>query len=187
MRLPKSRTLVAELQICVQDYVISIATIHHLSTHERRKAAVQGLIRAVSPAHGRVLIYVWATEQDELSKRSIPLSEGKPVQGEDVFVPWVMSKEPQAKPEGKKTGSDTPDTHGASPQTEDVRQPPQVFNRYYHMFARGELDELVHEAAKGLQMLVGPPEGSLEQGIEIVQDGWERSNYYVELRRWQSS
>jgi len=158
------------------DYAVSIATIHHLSTHERRKTAVQRLIRAVSSSHGRVLIYVWAIEQDELSKRSIPQSEGRPVRGEDVFVPWVMSKELESKSKGKGASNQDAVPHEASPQ---------VFNRYYHMFARGELTDLVHEAAEGLSMHVGSPKDDATEGIEIVQDGWERSNYYVELRRWR--
>jgi tRNA (uracil-5-)-methyltransferase TRM9 len=140
----------------VFDYAISIATIHHLATHERRTLAVKRLMSAVSPAHGRVLIYVWATRQDELSKRSIPT--GSSGEGQDVFVPWVLSDD--------KT---------------------QVFNRYYHMFDEGELAGLVALAAQELGLVIGPPgsPGSLK-GVEIVQDGWERSNHYVELRRWQT-
>ncbi len=53
------------------------------------------------------------------------------------------------------------------------------------MFARGELKELVGEAAKDLHLHIGPPDVRVTQGIDIVQDGWERSNYYVELRRWE--
>jgi len=140
----------------LQDYAISIATIHHLATHERRTLAVKRLLSAVSPAHGRVLIYVWATRQDELSKRSIPTSSSG--EGQDVFVPWVLSDD--------KT---------------------QVYNRYYHMFDEGELAGLVALAAQELGLVIGPPgsPGSLK-GVEIVQDGWERSNHYVELRRWQT-
>jgi len=67
---------------------------------------------------------------------------------------------------------------------------PMVYNRYYHMFARGELSGLVVEAAKELDLHVGPKvqdtvTGNVN-GLEIVQDGWERSNYYVEVRRWQT-
>ncbi|KAJ6547430.1 S-adenosyl-L-methionine-dependent methyltransferase [Mycena capillaripes] len=141
------------------DYAISIATIHHLATPERRKLAVKRLLSAVSPIHGRVLIYVWAVRQDELSKRTIPTdSSTSGTLGQDVFVPWVMSED--------KT---------------------QVFNRYYHMFDDGELAALVTLAAEELGLIVGPAvdDGSLK-GVEIVQDGWERSNHYVELRRWQT-
>ena len=41
------------------DFVISVAVIHHFSTKERRKKAVQEVLR-VCRSGGRVLIYVWA-------------------------------------------------------------------------------------------------------------------------------
>lgn len=116
-----------------------------------------------------MLIYVWAIEQDELSKRSIPTDGQAADAGQDVVVPWVLNT--QNGP-GNLTGADGP----------------QVFNRYYHMFAQGELVGLVTDAARdmGYQLgdvsVAGEDHGS---GIEIVQAGWERSNYYVELRRWE--
>ncbi|KAE9400736.1 hypothetical protein BT96DRAFT_633862 [Gymnopus androsaceus JB14] len=145
------------------DYAISIATIHHLATHERRKQAVQRLLQAVSPTHGRILIYVWAVEQDDLSKREIPVEQSTELSlGKDVFVPWVLSS-------SDKTQADN-----------------QVFNRYYHMFAKGELTQLVSEAAEEMGLRVGPKsEYSVScSGIEFKQNGWERSNYYVELHCW---
>lgn len=60
-----------------------------------------------------------------------------------------------------------------------------VYHRYYHMFAKGELTRLTCEAAQGMGLVVGPPEKG-RRGIEIIQDGWERSNYYVELRCWEA-
>ncbi|KAJ7098043.1 S-adenosyl-L-methionine-dependent methyltransferase [Mycena belliarum] len=139
------------------DYAISIATIHHLATPDRRKLAVEKLLSAVSPNHGRVLVYVWAVRQDEQSKRDIPTDPASSGSGQDVFVPWVMSD---------KT---------------------QVFNRYYHMFEDGELASLVVLAAEGLGLVVGSPsETAGLKGVEIRQNGWERSNHYVELRRWQT-
>ncbi|KAI5899811.1 uncharacterized protein SCHCODRAFT_02606184 [Schizophyllum commune H4-8] len=152
----------------VFDYAISIATIHHLATEERRRQAVEALIRAVSPASGRVLIYVWAVEQDELSKRHIPAEDTSDA-GVDVFVPWVLSDK-------AKIPSDTPASES------------RVYNRYYHMFARGELRRLVELAATGMGLEVGTREESVvgRRGLEIVQDGWERSNYYVELRLWRT-
>ncbi|PFH52446.1 hypothetical protein AMATHDRAFT_74238 [Amanita thiersii Skay4041] len=150
------------------DYAISIATIHHLSTEERRILAIQRLLEAVSPNYGRVLIYVWAIEQDELSKRRVPTS-GNVTTGKDVMVPWVQQ----------------PALNSVS---HDAQQ--RVHNRYYHMFAKGELQSLVRQAADNLQLEVGavPENGKLgRRGIEIVQDGWERSNYYTELRCWKCS
>ncbi|TRM61876.1 S-adenosyl-L-methionine-dependent methyltransferase [Schizophyllum amplum] len=152
---------------CAFDYAISIATIHHLATEERRRQAVEALIRAVSSTSGRVLIYVWAVEQDELSKREVP-SEGRVDAGVDVFVPWVLQNK------NKGNAADT----GAAES--------KVYNRYYHMFARGELRRLAEQAAESLGLDVGVTDGSPagRRGLQIVQDGWERSNYYVELQRW---
>lgn len=153
------------------DYAISIATIHHLATHKRRVLAVKRLLQSVSSSHGRILIYVWAVEQDELSKRKIPAAdESTPTSGKDVVVPWVLSK----------------DLDNRAPPTNE----PRVLNRYYHMFAKGELRRLVEEATRELELQVGPPmpNGALGvmQGVEIVEDSWERSNYYVELRCWEN-
>jgi len=165
------------------DFAISIATIHHLSTHARRKLAVQRLLQCISPSHGRALIYVWAIEQDGLSKRKIPSAESASLrendsQGQDVFVPWVLSAQQTPKP-----------TQMAVTENES-KQTAKVYNRYYHMFARGELAELVREgsAELGLEIGASPAAGDRpgRRGIEIVQDGWERSNYYIELRRWKT-
>jgi len=194
----------------VFDYAISIATIHHLATHERRKLAVQRLLQCVSPTHGRVLIYVWAIEQDELSKRNVP-NEGNRTDtsisgtgsGQDVFVPWVLSQQNTNKGKDKARGGSRRDPissnidstrslydqTGKAPGT-PTQDEPQVFNRYYHMFARGELAELVRGAASDLGLYVGAQTGKAieggERGLEIVQDGWERSNYYIELRCWRN-
>ena len=128
---------------------------------------MQRLIQAVNPQHGRVLIYVWAIEQDELSKRKV--TEDDKVDdsgnGKDVMVPWVLSKALGGERQGDQ----------------------EVFNRYYHMFAKGELAALVIDAAQIMGLVVEPPATEKgRQGVEIVQDDWERSNYYVELRRWSS-
>ena len=153
---------------------------------------MQGLIQSVSPSHGRVLIYVWAIEQDNLSKRAIPTSNGvgaEHVHGQDVFVPWVLSPQITAKTGTRgaqgDTGAEANEARGS------VAPEPRTFNRYYHMFAKGELRQLVCEAATELGLCVGngaeQSEGGTPMsvaGIEIVQDGWERSNYYVEFRRW---
>jgi len=160
----------------VFDYAISIATIHHLATEERRKIAVQRLIRALSPVRGRALIYVWAIEQDKLSKRDIPCNGLLPREnaGQDVFVPWVLA-----------TRKDH-DAVGMKKEDKSTGEPKQVFNRYYHMFSEGELHELVVTATEELGLEVGNELNvSADQGVEIVQCEWERSNYYIEIRRWR--
>lgn len=81
----------SSLRTGVFDYAISIATIHHFSTWERRRAAVQELIRITAPVNpplsvgapsaaadprlgsghgcGRFMIFVWALEQKMEGKR----------------------------------------------------------------------------------------------------------------------
>lgn len=51
------------------DAVISIAVIHHLSTADRRKQAIEEIIRVLR-VNGRCLIYVWAKEQHKNSMDS---------------------------------------------------------------------------------------------------------------------
>lgn len=47
----------------VFDAAICIAVVHHLSTEERRLAALKELARIVRNG-GRILVYVWAMEQE---------------------------------------------------------------------------------------------------------------------------
>lgn len=50
------------------DYTISIAVIHHLSTLEKRKKAVEELVR-ITKKNGKIFILVWALEQEKDSRR----------------------------------------------------------------------------------------------------------------------
>ncbi|KAJ1023294.1 hypothetical protein NDA18_004821 [Ustilago nuda] len=86
----------SSLRTGLLDYAISIATIHHFSTWERRRASVQELIRLIEPVdasssstsgdggeastpvdprlkggsgRGRFMIFVWALEQKDEGKR----------------------------------------------------------------------------------------------------------------------
>jgi tRNA (uracil-5-)-methyltransferase TRM9 len=68
--------------------------------------------------------------------------------------------------------------------------PPDAIRRYYHMFSKDELRGLVQSAAQELGLKVSsPPSNEAKvkgtEGVWIVESGWERSNYYIELRRWQ--
>lgn len=90
-------------------------------------------------------------------------------------MPWVLSK---------------PSAGKANASIDESQQDPRVFNRYYHMFAEGELAGLASDAVKDLGFELGPCERdsvttAKRRGVEIVQNGWERSNYYVELRCWE--
>ncbi|KAI7863935.1 S-adenosyl-L-methionine-dependent methyltransferase [Spinellus fusiger] len=120
------------------DFVISIAVIHHFSTPERRLLAIEELLRILRPG-GRLLVFVWALEQTKFSKRKFEADK------QDVFVPWTLSKKPS--------------------QEEETSQPSEsvVYNRYYHLFKQGELDELVQRVP----------------GVDIEATGYDRDNHYV--------
>lgn len=135
------------------------------------------MLRLANSKGGRILIYVWAIEQDEASKRVIPPAGTRPdpgnlpikhMDGADVLVPWVHNsalKKATAQPSSSE---------------------PAIYKRYYHMFAQGELREIVMEAATNLGLIVGPSRAN-GAGVEITQEGWERSNYYVELLLWNQA
>ena len=61
------------------DYTICIAVIHHLSTVEKRVKAIKELQR-VTKKGGKILILVWAFEQETNSKRHF--------KRQDNFVDW---------------------------------------------------------------------------------------------------
>ena len=61
------------------DYTICIAVLHHLSTIEKRKKAIEELER-VTKKGGKILVLVWAFEQEEQSRRKFTTQE--------IFVDW---------------------------------------------------------------------------------------------------
>lgn len=169
----------------------------------------QSIIRVLNPSSGRMLLYVWAVEQDELSKRVVPDSQSTSeaqasltsLKAQDVLVPWVKTPQsPSTKPKAPSlslsSSSDPPQINPPSP-SEEPHPPstPQVFQRYYHLFAESELSKLTVRAALELGIIVGNESelGDEEtemngkdfvHGIEILKTGWERSNYYLEARTW---
>jgi tRNA (uracil-5-)-methyltransferase TRM9 len=100
------------------DFAISIAVVHHLSTPERRREAINAVLDCLKDG-GKALIYVWALEQKN-SRRG--WDEGHE---QDVMVPWVM-----------KTGKKNPNEDGSTEKT---------FQRYYHLYRSGELEEDIVE------------------------------------------
>eukprot|EP00758_Cryptobia_borreli_P002001 Tbor_TRINITY_DN2700_c0_g1::TRINITY_DN2700_c0_g1_i1::g.15241::m.15241 len=101
------------------DIALSIAVIHHFSTAQRRKAAIKELLRLIKPITGRALIYVWAKEQ--------ATDRGE---GCDVLIPWEMHK-------SFLNGNNKTDENGNDEK--------KVHQRYYHLFVKGELEELCEE------------------------------------------
>jgi|TARA_Y100000389_G_scaffold201327_1_gene243765 SAM-dependent methyltransferase len=65
------------------DFTICIAVIHHLSTNEKRKKAISELLR-VTKSNGKILILVWALEQEPDSRRKFT--------EQDNMVDWKDKK-----------------------------------------------------------------------------------------------
>lgn len=100
------------------------------------------------------------------------MQEGPEVKIQDVLVPWVLKG---------KAGE------------EDV-----VHHRYYHLFVKGELKEMVLRAARVEEYRTptspgpGPGPGSKDKGRETIQEeeqgpwlrikgeGWEADNWWIE-------
>ncbi|KAJ3021411.1 UNVERIFIED_CONTAM: tRNA methyltransferase, has a role in tRNA modification [Siphonaria sp. JEL0065] len=160
------------------DFVVSIAVIHHFSSFERRVAAVKELIRILKPG-GKVLIFVWALEQEDGSKRRF--------EKQDVFVPWNLDKKSFGgkKKEERKSKKEVLEEEEAKKKEEALSHgftalalnPEEaepklvvksgneniVYQRFYHVFVKGELDQVVEAAG----------------GVEITTSGYDRDNWYV--------
>eukprot|EP00123_Amoebidium_parasiticum_P012113 comp21128_c0_seq1/m.28560 comp21128_c0_seq1/g.28560 ORF comp21128_c0_seq1/g.28560 comp21128_c0_seq1/m.28560 type:complete len:234 (-) comp21128_c0_seq1:406-1107(-) len=117
------------------DRVVCIAVIHHMASVARRLAALQEMNRVLRPG-GQMLVYVWAKEQDKFQNSDVG-PDG------DLFVPWRLQK--QFAKETSEAATD------------------QVFQRYYHLFAEGELEQLVQQVV----------------GLRAVESGYDRDNWWV--------
>ena len=134
------------------DFAISIAVLHHLSTPERRiqgVAAVLDTLRGCetksinsTTTHkgaGRALIYVWALEQKH-SRRGWDKGDEQ-----DVMVPWVMKRR----------------------APNEITDEGITFNRYYHLYRKGELEHDIVEA-----------------GGFVLDSGYEKDNWWaIAVRR----
>jgi len=120
------------------DFAISIAVVHHLSTPERRQEAIRSILECLKD-EGKALIYVWALEQKN-SRRGWDKGHEQ-----DVMVPWVTKTGKQDLGNGEKS----------EPKE-------RTFQRYYHLYRSGELEENIKAA-----------------GGEVTQSGYEKDNWWA--------
>lgn len=117
------------------DFAISIAVIHHFSTTCRRRAAIRSVIECLN-SDGKALIFVWALEQQQ-SRRG-----WKKGGEQDIMVPWVMKSNWM--------------------KAEESASSDKIFQRYYHLYRKGELEEDVQTV-----------------GGTVLECGYEKDNWWV--------
>ncbi|KAK3423725.1 hypothetical protein EUGRSUZ_H00927 [Eucalyptus grandis] len=129
------------------DAAISIAVLHHLSTENRRKRAIEELVRAVKKG-GLVLITVWAVEQEDKSL----LTKWTPLAPKYVEE-WVGSGSPGVRSPSSSILESIPETDDRS--VESTREfeanmatnPEKTQNLNHH----GEDDEMALRQEKNIK------------------------------------
>eukprot|EP00516_Mucochytrium_quahogii_P006195 CAMPEP_0203760512 /NCGR_PEP_ID=MMETSP0098-20131031/13781_1 /ASSEMBLY_ACC=CAM_ASM_000208 /TAXON_ID=96639 /ORGANISM=" , Strain NY0313808BC1" /LENGTH=407 /DNA_ID=CAMNT_0050654095 /DNA_START=154 /DNA_END=1377 /DNA_ORIENTATION=+ len=106
------------------DAVLSIAVLHHISSEARRVRLVSETMRIVKPG-GRGLFYAWAQEQDDGVSRHV-FGE------QDVLVPFHARKDKTKREQAEQV----------SHAREDSSKNAFVFQRYCHVYVKGELEGL---------------------------------------------
>lgn len=161
------------------DAAICIAVMHHLSTEGRRIRCLAELRRIVKVG-GLINVQAWALEQEDDSKRKF--------HGTDVLVPFNAqpkyldtSSHQKSTEENRTSGGEqtqealkTCNTKGVAQMMAekyngaefDSKKNLVVFQRYCHMYRKGELEDLCTKVP----------------GLEVLESTFERGNHVVSLR-----
>jgi len=131
---------------CAFDAVICVAVLHHLSTEAHRISALKELLR-ITRSGGLIDIQVWAFEQEEGSRKRFSQ--------QDCLVPWKLQQK-YATEEDRKTREI--DDRGLI-----------HFDRFCHVFCRGELQKLCSDHLKDAEV--------------ITSEGYTKSNWHIQLRK----
>jgi hypothetical protein len=136
-------------------------------------------LRIARPDGGAIFLQAWAQEQGEGSRRSFA--------AQDVFVPWCLAR---------KFAAGTDAEVAAAGGVVDTARGVVVFQRYCHVYRRGELEELLAEAAAGLGIavegMVGDGGGGAAgigaaAGLDLVlcfeASWWDKDNWCCIARR----
>eukprot|EP00741_Cyanophora_paradoxa_P025604 tig00000383_g24708.t1 len=137
------------------DTVISIAVVHHFSTEQHRRQALAELFRIARPK-GRVLVYVWAFEQQEGSR--MKWTE------QDNLVPWHL----QARFQRQRGRPASPGPGGEGEAGEAGAGAGEVvLRRFYHVFRKGELEALVESLGTA----------------RLLESGYDKENWWLVAER----
>ncbi|KAJ1406799.1 S-adenosyl-L-methionine-dependent methyltransferase [Sesbania bispinosa] len=157
------------------DAAISIAVLHHLSTEDRRRKAIEELVRVVKKG-GLVLITVWAVEQEDRSliNKWTPLTEKYVEEWPGPGIPCARvpsSASLESIPESEDSSSEisgaSADALATGLATKDDKKGTVVYNRYYHVFSEGELESL----ANGIN------------NARVVDQFFDKSNWCIILEK----
>ena len=162
------------------DAAICIAVMHHLSTEGRRIRCLAELRRIVKVG-GVINVQAWALEQEDDSKRKF--------HGTDVLVPFsaqpkylaISSHQMIADEMDLPQDSRAEEVSNTSCKSKGVAQMMAekysgaeydskknlvVFQRYCHMYRKGELEQLCAQVPR----------------LEVLESEYERGNHVVSLR-----
>lgn len=171
--------------------VLCIAVLHHLSTRERRLAACAECCRLLAVG-GRALFYAWAQEQEgsdaaggggagQASSSAVAGGySGHRFSAPDVLVPFHVPKAQVADdgsansiPAATERAADAKGGGTSAWPAHDVHDDAKgtiVFQRYCHVYCRGELEELF-----------GPLVASGE--VEIEETWYDCGNWCAVVQR----
>eukprot|EP01038_Epipyxis_sp_PR26KG_P008479 gene8479-11462_t len=178
------------------DATLCIAVLHHLSSIDRRSAAIRELLRITKPG-GYVMIQAWAYEQGEQSKRLF--------HEQDTMVPWQLNKRfvlQQQKRSDKDSGDDASnnnhlkgaywveDNNNSNNEKEALPNHNKLFNdNYYDDFMSGPCKHVVEKDDEFIfqRYCHVYKEGELDDlcscvpECRIVESGWDKGNWFVRL------
>jgi ubiquinone/menaquinone biosynthesis C-methylase UbiE len=143
------------LNTSTYDTVICIAVLHHIATEQRRLDALSELLR-ITKLGGNILLSAWALEQDTTSRRRF--------ESQDVLVAWNV---PTTYLEGHDQQNENELQPESSPLIADLSQPKLCFQRYCHVYAEGELENLFQKIGKN----------------KLIQRYYDRGNWCVIVQK----